>query len=127
MVIDDPNYKHLVISLDVAVIRSVHERLKNYLYGLANTYQFQEHTKSYTTGTTVLHLGKNAVPDYSAVFPDKPLEDIFFNITEPIFLSINERTEETRKLTLLRDTLLPKLLSGEINVAGAREKLTEAV
>ncbi len=118
MVIDDPNYKHLVISLDVAVIRPVHERLKNYLYGLANTYQFQEHTKSYTTGTTVLH---------SAVFPDKPLEDIFFNITEPIFLSINERTEETRKLTLLRDTLLPKLLSGEINVAGAREKLTEAV
>lgn len=117
MVIGDPHYEHLVISLDVAVIRPDCDELKNYLYGLAKTYHFQEHTKSHTTGTTVLHLGKDAVPGYRAVFPGEPLVKKYFDMTSPLFLSINERIEESRKLSQLRDTLLPKLLSGEIDLS----------
>ena len=116
MVIGDGRYEHLVISLDVAVIRPDDESLKPYLYGLANTDTFQFHTKSYTTGTTVLHLAKNAVPDYQFAMPSKELVHAYSHQTYPMFAFIDKKIQEGRSLESLRDTLLPKLLSGELTL-----------
>lgn len=106
----------LVISLDVAVVRPENMSLKYYLYGLAKTSEFQQHTNSHSTGTTVLHLSKIAVPEY--VFP-KPSEELirqYQKIVEPMFKLINERIEESKGLENTRDTLLPQRFSGELSV-----------
>ncbi len=115
MVIDDPSYEHLVISLDVAVVRPANDDLRFYLYGLARTHKFQRHTESYSTGTTVLHLGKDAVPKYRFTMPADELLHEYAQIVLPMFASINERVEESRGLELTRDVLLPRLLSGELS------------
>ena len=60
MVASDARYQHLVISLDVAVVRPENDTLKHYLYGIAQTDIFQQHTNAHSTGTTVLHLSKKA-------------------------------------------------------------------
>lgn len=62
MVVSDERYEHLVISLDVAVVRPCNGNMNNFLYGLAQSDKFQQHMRSHSTGTTVLHLSKNAVP-----------------------------------------------------------------
>jgi type I restriction enzyme S subunit len=49
----------------------------------------------------------------------------FDEVVEPSFRSILIRQEESRNLTEIRDTLLPKLLSGELRIRDA-EKMVEA-
>ncbi|WP_201529868.1 restriction endonuclease subunit S [Psychrobacter frigidicola] len=119
MVIDDARYEHLVISLDVAVVRPEIDNQKYYLYGLAQTDAFQSHNYSHSTGTTVLHLSKNAVPDYHLCMPSDNLLNTFTNVVKPLFTSVNNNIGGIRNLEKLRDTLLPKLLSGELRIADA--------
>jgi len=124
MVVSDSRYEHLVISLDVAVVRPEIDNHKYFLYGLAMTDNFQNHTKSYTTGTTVLHLGKSAVPEYQFPKPSEELLKLYEQNVSPMFTLVNEKIEDSRNLENLRDTLLPKLLSGElsINATGLEEE-----
>lgn len=126
MVIDDIRYKHLVISLDVAVVRPEIDSQKYYLYGLAQTEAFQSHNYSHSTGTTVLHLSKNAVPDYYLCLPSENLLHGFTKIVEPLFTSVNNNIGEIRNFEKLRDTLLPKLMSGELRIADAAAMVEEA-
>ncbi|MCP4407100.1 MAG: restriction endonuclease subunit S, partial [Gammaproteobacteria bacterium] len=124
MVVSDARYEHLAISLDVAVVRPDVDTHKYFLYGIAQTSRFQNHTHSHSTGTTVLHLGKNAVPDYFIAMPDKELIDAYVKVAEPTFESIDKKISGIGQLSKLRDTLLPKLLSGQLRIPEA-EKLIE--
>ena len=47
---------------------------------------------------------------------DKQLVREFHEIVEPYFQKIKSNTQQMRTLTQLRDTLLPKLMSGEIKI-----------
>ena len=114
MVMSDSNYQHLVISLDVGVVRPFNNVYKHFLYCLAMTDSFQAHTKSFCTGTTVLHLGKDAVPSFEFINPSNELLHVFYKQTSPIFEKINLHIEENKNLEKARDFLLPRLLSGEI-------------
>ena len=114
MVMSDSNYQHLVISLDVSVVRPFNDVYKHFLYCLAMTESFQVHTKSFCTGTTVLHLGKDAVPSFEFINPGNELLHVFYKQTSPIFEKINLQIEENKNLEKARDLLLPRLLSGEI-------------
>lgn len=122
MVIGDSRYDHLVISLDVAVVRPFEDALKPFLYGLAKTDGFQHHTRSHTTGTTVLHLAKNAVPDYEFALPLRALIQAYAKQVNPLFSLIDQNIQQGRSLQALRDTLLPKLLTGELSIHQVMEE-----
>lgn len=69
------------------------------------------------TGTTQQQL---TVPDFkrtSIVVPDTNLLCKFNEVIMPIFLKIKHNKEVCESLASLRDTLLPKLMNGEIKVA----------
>jgi type I restriction enzyme S subunit len=124
MVIANNKYETLVASLDVGIVRPCSESIRYYLYGLAQTIHFQAHTASHSTGTTVLHLSKQAVPGYIFTHPEEELLLKYQDISMTIFNEIQNRTEQSSLLEKLRDTLLPKLISGELRIPEA-EKLTE--
>ncbi len=56
------------------------------------------------------------------ISPPKMVE-AFTTIAQPMFDKINSNIDQSRTLAKLRDTLLPKLLSGELSVAGLESKL----
>ena len=69
------------------------------------------------TGTTQQQL---TVPNFQKteiLIPSQDIVTIFTNMVEPIFEKIWENQSENEKLSSLRDTLLPKLMSGEIDVS----------
>lgn len=69
------------------------------------------------TGTTQQQL---TVPDFKKtkiLIPDSRTVQSFTEIVNPIYSTIHANKEETKKLTALRDTLLPKLMNGEIDVS----------
>jgi type I restriction enzyme S subunit len=113
----DDKFETLVASLDLGIVRSKSNLVSiPFLYCLFLTTDFQTHTYSHATGTTVLHLGSNAIPSFTSIVPTLEVAEKFEQQANPIFRSIDENTKQTRTLTTLRDTLLPKLLSGEVEV-----------
>ena len=69
------------------------------------------------TGTTQQQL---TVPDFQkteVLIPSKEIISLFTNIVVPIFDKMWANQVENEKLSSLRDTLLPKLMSGELDVS----------
>jgi type I restriction enzyme S subunit len=60
------------------------------------------------------------------VLPPTPAVEAFERLVTPTFERILAASEESRTLAALRDTLLPKLLSGELRVKDA-ERLLEGI
>ena len=79
-----------------------------------------EYVQSYKTGTTVSHLGKSDIDRFRFVTP--PLEVIksFSNIVDCMLKEVVNRSKESRRLAELRDTLLPRLMSGELSMDGLK-------
>ncbi|GIW56660.1 MAG: restriction endonuclease [Nitrospiraceae bacterium] len=120
-------YRTLVASLDVLIVRPRSEAVSvPFLYCLFRTEQFAEHTYAHSTGTTVLHLSKDAVPSYQFVRPPARVMQMFTSIAQGIFERIDEAEGESRTLAALRDALLPKLISGELRVKDAEWFLKES-
>ena len=73
----------------------------------------------YLTGSTIPKLSQQRMNRISFVSPSSELLDVFQEITSPMFERIDQNEHNSTVLATLRDTLLPKLLSGELSVGGA--------
>ncbi|MVX60119.1 hypothetical protein GKZ27_01335 [Enterorhabdus mucosicola] len=73
--------------------------------------------QNYATGTTVAHLGKGDLEALDVPLPHRMSLLEYGAYAEPLRRYIVECAIENIRLTLLRDSLLPKLVSGEIDVA----------
>jgi type I restriction enzyme S subunit len=67
-------------------------------------------------GTTFAEISKSTFRPIKLVIPRKAIGDQFDSIVKPIFAMVIERNQEISTLANLRDTLLPRLLSGELAV-----------
>ena len=120
----DEKYQTLVPSLHLRIIRPLKLNVSvQFLYCLFRERHFQSHIYGYATGTTVLGLSKDGVPNYQFALPPEKIRCLFDSIAKPLFAKIESNENESRTLTKIRDTLLPKLLSGEIRVDDADEIL----
>ncbi len=91
---------------------------------LIGPMRFFENTKA---GTTVIHLGKADIDTIKIVKPPMSIQQVFGNLAEPLLERVLLNEAEARTLADLRDTLLPRLLSGDIRVGEAEAKLAASV
>jgi type I restriction enzyme S subunit len=71
-------------------------------------------------------LNRNLAYMSPQVLPPPPLLEEFDSVTRPLGERVYACTEESRTLAALRDTLLPKLISGELRVKDAERFLETA-
>lgn len=71
------------------------------------------------TGGAQQHINKNNVNDMVVLCPDASVVAAYLRPVSPLFDRIKEGCLESRTLAALRDTLLPKLISGELRVPDA--------
>ena len=120
----DRRYRTLVASLDTAIIRPLDDRVTiPFLYCLLLSSDFQNHAYGHCTGTTVLHLSKDALPTYQFAYPPEELIVAYTRLSAPAFSKTDLNHAEIATLGALRDTLLPKLISGEVRVRGEKKIL----
>lgn len=84
---------------------------KEYLYIFLKTYKYE------TLGSTssiVTAINSAMIKEMEILIPDEFTMNAFKNETEPLFNKIKTNQTQIRTLTALRDTLLPKLMSGEV-------------
>lgn len=107
------------------------KEIKHFLFFCFLQPSFRERAVGYATGTTVLGLPKDALEQHLINFPGHELIKEFANCCEPIFSSIQANEVQAQNLTQLRDTLLPRLISGQLRLpetdASVESTLSEAV
>ena len=94
-------------------------------YLLARSDALRSHAIQNMTGTS----GRQRVPSEcfsTFLLAVPPIPDVarrFGELTAPLMETIKANADESRDLAALRDTLLPKLLSGEISAPAAEEQI----
>lgn len=83
---------------------------------LAEPLAFFERGK---VGTTVIHLGKGDIDTFRLLHPGDNVLHAFAGAAEPWVAETVRNALESRTLADLRDTLLPKLISGELRIKDA--------
>ncbi len=99
-----------------------------YAYLLARDGAFREHAIRSMTGTSGRQRAQgDSVANFNlASPPDQNLWNAFAKHVEPAFESIKSNSTAPETLAALRDTLLPKLMSGDLRIEDA-EKFMERV
>lgn len=82
---------------------------------------------TFNSGSAVPTLNRNHIHNLAVVVPPRAVVDEFEALTLPLFRLRLHNEGESTTLAALRDTLLPKLLSGEIRVKQAERVVGEAV
>jgi type I restriction enzyme S subunit len=72
--------------------------------------------ESRATGTTFAEISKQNFRPIPVVLPPRELMAAFTNIVTPLYSQITANLHQSRTLATLRDSLLPKLLSGALSV-----------
>ena len=108
-----------VCSTEFIVYESVNPKYKDYIYSLIDSQSFSDYLCAHTTGST--NSRQRATPkttlDFPCVLPTDDTMSQFCGVVTPIYNQIGANLIENQRLAFLRDTLLPKLMNGEIDVS----------
>ena len=111
-------YNDIVFSMDVVKVLPKEGVSRFLIAALLQDGRFKAHALGYVNGTTVLHLSKKALPEFELLLPPD-LEELapLANAVEAIYRKIADNIDESTHLANLRNTLLPRLMSGELDVS----------
>lgn len=108
--------KNLTVDSHVTIVRPAREELIFYI-GLWGILHEKEIESLHTGSTGQTELPRDRVKMLKLLLPDDASLSRFNSIIAPIASTIISNQEENQKLANLRNTLLPKLMSGEIDVS----------
>jgi len=89
-----------------------------YLFSTLYADKFFAFMVAGSKGTKMPRGDKQQIMTYPVVLPSEEELAGFNTIASPLLEQIYSNRAENKRLSILRDTLLPKLMSGEINVSG---------
>lgn len=110
---------HSVCSTEFIVYEAKKQEQRDYIYSILDSTPFLNYLCSHTTGST--NSRQRATPKSTLDFtlclpPDSIIED-FCQIVTPMYDLIASNIVENQSLAKTRDSLLPRLMSGEIDVS----------
>lgn len=106
-----------IINQRVGILRCKKELVNySFVYTLTNIDFFVKDIRSRANSGVQVNLSTKGICETSLIFPDKKTLDEFNNIAEPMYEKIFKNNDENEVLIQIRDTLLPKLMNGEIDL-----------
>ena len=90
------------------------EDLKYYLLNYLKSDDVRNYIEQHLAGSTQKYISLSELRNLPINIPEKNILEKFNNIVTPIYEQIVNNTNEIKNLKELRDTLLPKLMNGEI-------------
>ena len=114
-------------STEYIVLRPKPPLPEEFAYCLARSDVFREFAIQSMTGSS----GRQRVPaeslsHFQVVAAPRPIAELFGRLIKPPFARASAASKESRTLAALRDTLLPKLISGDLRVKDAERFVVEA-
>ena len=116
----------IVLLSSVAILKSRLSAAASYLHiwlGLDSTKFYLK--EGFVSGSAIPRVVLRDLKRAQLLFPAADILKVFDRTVRPLRDKIRENNESSRTLATIRDTLLPKLLSGEIRVAEAEQTVAE--
>ena len=115
-------------STEFLVLRAKEHVSKYWVYCLSRDNTLVNHAVQCMIGTSGRQRVQNdPFLQYELPKIDSSQMGEFDEVVEPWFVTVKHYTDENRKLTQIRDTLLPKLINGEVRVKGVEHNIKQAV
>jgi type I restriction enzyme S subunit len=105
-----------IFSMDLVRIEPRPELPKAFLYSFLRYSSFADEVKQHANGANVLHLSPDRITDYRFAAPPPDLMHRIESIVAPVVEQIDILANKSDNLRRTRDLLLPRLLSGQIDV-----------
>lgn len=100
---------------------------QRYIRHYLTSTHFQLQVEAMGVGSVLRHFGPMHLKSMTMLVPSLAIQNAFSDLVEPLDHKVTHNLHESMQLASIRDTLLPKLLSGEIRVADAEEFAGEVV
>ena len=104
----------------VYVVFRTENNYQNFMRFFVKSKRFQEEVKTRASGSVRQAMNYADFSLIRLVYPPKSAIDEFNDMVEPIWKNIKHLRQENEKLSELRNSLLPKLMSGEIDVSAVQ-------
>jgi type I restriction enzyme S subunit len=115
-----------VCSTDILVCRASSDYLNELLLMMLSSVEVVEHATAVSTGTRMPRASWKDISTYAMAIPPDAVSDRFGKLVRPMLQKLEANIPESQYLSKLRDTLLPKLISGELRIKDAETFLKEA-
>jgi len=119
--------EHAVCSTEFVVLRALAPFTRSYIYCLACSPVFRQQIEGLVTGTSKSHQRAqvDSILALAVVIPPSSIVPAFDRSAGRLLARTLECRREARTLAALRDTLLPKLVSGKLGVRDVRRHIAE--
>ena len=99
---------------------SKEEKYKYFLLNYLKSKDIKNYINQHLAGSTQKYISLSELRNLPINLPEPVILDKYNRLMQPIYEQIIENTKENRNLISLRDTLLPKLMGGEIDVESVK-------
>ncbi len=106
-----------VMSMDLVRIAPFEAADSDYLYGMLRYSGFADEVKQHANGANVLHLNPERIEQFGFALPPEPLRRKYAPIASDIYATCDVLQSKNTVLRRTRDLLLPRLISGELDVS----------
>lgn len=107
-------------------LRLQNDQWQSYLYFLLGSQGLMEEMRNRGTGVAIPGLNSTQVRSLPFLMPGDDILNAFGEFANPLCARILRSSLESLRLSNIRDTLLPKLISGELRVPDAEAFVAEA-
>ena len=115
-----------ITNSSVFILRCYEKKDNAFLYALCSSQSIFNKSIQFSKGTKMPIISWSDFSKFETVDPAKIIRDKFSSITLPMFEKIQNNVLENQKLAKLRDTLAPKLMSGEVRVKNIKSEVESA-
>ena len=114
-----PNMKsdYAIISMDLIKLIPFQAQNSVYVYSLLRYSNLSRKIAGFANGANVLHLDPELVLQQDFIMPDDDTIKRFTSLVESLYNSVDICEEKNETLRKTRDHLLPRLISGDIDVS----------
>ncbi len=105
-----------VCSTDIVVIKSLDERVDPFTASLVNQSEFIAFVTNRSSGTRMPRTSWQEMCEFKIAFPGSEIMQKFNKLMEPFFLKAMTLSSESNAYEIIRDSLLPRLISGELEI-----------
>lgn len=116
--------KHLPLMLNTSVIRfkPLKQNSKCFMYQYLQSESFLEELRTQASGSVQLNFGPMHLNRINMIIPAESVIQNYEELFDNVYQKIISNREENNSLATLRDTLLPKLISGELEISDIQTK-----
>lgn len=116
-----------VCSTDILVLRPTEPKWLGFVAMHASSDELISYTTQLSNGARMPRTSWHDVAAFKVAIPSDDIANAFNDLVSPLFQRIYANIATAKLLAELRDTLLPRLISGKLRLPGCQEELREMI